>query len=157
MTALEMDEMRIVIDLLADAIIRVITETREPANTDGTISFKRRPRRTKAQIAADEAAEAGDMPPMEPTIVAPAPAPAPTPAPTPVKAAVAAPVAPAAPPAPPAAASVDYTALRAGLIAAVRASLVVNGEDETITRLGYANISSVPNEELASVTARVSA
>ena len=154
MTALEMDEMRIVIDLLADAIIRVITETREPANTDGTISFKRRPRRTKAQIAADEAAEAGDMPPMEPTIVAPAPAPAPTPAPTPAKAAVAAPV---APPAPPAAASVDYTALRAGLIAAVRASLVVNGEDETITRLGYANISSVPNEELASVTARVSA
>ena len=154
MTALEMDEMRIVIDLLADAIIRVITETREPANTDGTISFKRRPRRTKAQIAADEAAEAGDMPPMEPTIVAPAPAPAPTPAPTPAKAAVAAPV---APPAPPAAASVDYTALRAGLIAAVRASLVVNGEDETITRLGYANISSVPNEELASVTARVAA
>ena len=154
MTALEIEEMRIVIDLLADAVIRVITETREPANTDGTISFKRRPRRTKAQIAADEAAEAGDMPPMEPTIVAPAPAPAPTPAPTPAKAAVAAPV---APPAPPAAASVDYTALRAGLIAAVRASLVVNGEDETVTRLGYANISSVPNEELASVTARVSA
>jgi len=110
------------------------------------IDATKRIRRTKAQIAADAAAAALGA---QPDLTA-APAPAPTAAPT---------AAPAPAPAPaPAEMSADARkALRLELSEAVRASLAMNGEQETVSRLGYAKISLVPDSELVDTIKRMKA
>jgi len=122
------------------------------------IDATKRIRRTKVQIAADATAAAiGGQPDLtSPAPAAPAPA-APAPAaPAPAAPAPAAP-APAAP-APAAELSPEARkALRLELSEAVRESLTMNGEAETVRRLGYAKISAVPDTELAATTLRMKA
>jgi len=135
------------IDMLADAAIRVIETTRTQAPEARAKLGATRVRRTREQMAVDNAAAAPVVAPVAAVVepVAPAPAPVaetpPAPAPKPV----------------PKPANVNYATLRGQLIAAVRVSLGVNGEEDTVSRLGYANISSVPNEELPATIERVSA
>jgi len=91
---------------------------------DDTLSATKRVRRTKAQIAADNAAIGA----------APAERMHATPPGTPASA--------------PEMAADERKALRLELSEAVRASLAMNGEQETVRRLGYPKISMVPDNFL---------
>jgi hypothetical protein len=70
---------------------------------------------------------------------------------------VGAPAAPAAEAEPQALTADERKALRLELSDAVRASLAVNGEQETVRRLGYPKISMVPDNFLAAVIAAMKA
>jgi hypothetical protein len=89
-----------------------------PPPPDDTLSATKRVRRTKAQIAADNAAIGTAPAPAEPGTELTAE---------------------------------DRKALRLELSEAVRASLAVNGEAETVRRLGYPKISAVPDNALAAI------
>ena len=102
------------------------------------IDATKRIRRTKVQIAADATAAAIGG---QPDLTSPAPA-----APAPAAPAPAAELSPEA-----------RKALRLELSEAVRESLTMNGEAETVRRLGYAKISAVPDTELAATTLRMKA